>query len=135
MNQIPVILAQCPRILKVSRGIKVTIFRAVLGLDIGEVHSGHEAVGIFVGNINSPNSGATAQVQHTRSGGMGCIYQAVANSSFGNNFVEQIKAVLLLVVAWQHINASSVSMICPPVFQVTRVLFWKPFSAQMLAAN
>lgn len=104
MDNVPGILTHLPERLVVEGGVEVAILGAIGRLHGSQVNADDVGIGVFAGHIQSPDAGPTAQIHYPGAWRVRGIQQTVPVSGFGDDLMEDVEAVLLLIVAGQEIG-------------------------------
>lgn len=122
VNQIPRLLAERPGPFEVFRRVKVAVGWTVVGLNARQIDANDGGILVLVGDIDRPKSRATAQVQDAWARRQRRIEQPVAGAGFRQDFVEEIKPLLFLLITGKRVDTAAVSMIVSPVLFIIRIL-------------
>jgi hypothetical protein len=95
--------------------VELCIRRHPRGLDGREVGAQDIAARVFVGEVNGPDSGAGANVEDALElRGDGRVVQLAAQDQ-QEDVVQQVQAVLLLLVVGEQVRAPAVAGVAPPI--------------------
>lgn len=91
--------------------VELCIGRHPGGLDGREVCAKDFAAGVLVRKVDGPYAGAGANVQHSGRGRRDGGIVQLAGQDQGEDVVQQVEAVLLLLVVGQHVGAGAVAVV------------------------
>ena len=95
--------------------VELDVGRHPAGLYGREVGAKHIGAWVLVAKVYGPDAGACPNVQHALWGsGYGSVVQ-LAVQHHQEDVVEQVEAVLLLVVVGQHVGAAAIAMVATAV--------------------
>lgn len=105
------VLSHGPGAFEIKGGVEIAVPGNVWRLNRCQVDPNDKGIRIFVGNIDRPNSGATAQIEKTAIAGVRRIDQPIGYSRNGKELMKNVKAVLFLFVARKMVDSFTVTMI------------------------
>lgn len=90
MDDVPSSLSKLPKSFVIEGRIEIAVFGAIEGLNGSKVDTNDVSIGKFDRDVQSPDAGATTQVQYSRVWGVWGVQQTIPVSSFGDDLVEDI---------------------------------------------
>lgn len=130
MDQIPRLLSQGPAALEIEWRVEFAVGRFVRRLDWSKVDAHNKRFGVLVGNVNRPDPSPASQVQESTVLRVRGIDQPVRNARHGEEFVEDVQAILLLLVARQLVDSSAIRMVGASVLFMERLSLGAPVDAK-----